>query len=70
MAFKVIGIEDWDKYIKYDPRYMRPAEVDMLVGDSSKAREQLGWEPKTDIQEMVRRMVNNDVKLLKKQYEL
>jgi len=70
MAFKVIGIEDWDKYIKYDARYMRPAEVDMLVGDSSKAHKILGWKPKTSIQEMVRRMVNNDIKLLKKQYEL
>ena len=70
MAFKVIGIEDWDRYIKYDARYMRPAEVDMLVGDSSKAHKILGWKPKTSIQEMVRRMVNNDIKLLKKQYEL
>ena len=70
MAFKVIGIEDWDKHIKYDARYMRPAEVDMLVGDSSKAHKILGWKPKTSIQEMVRRMVNNDIKLLKKQYEL
>ena len=70
MAFKVIGIEDWDKHIKYDARYMRPAEVDMLVGDSFKAHKILGWKPKTSIQEMVRRMVNNDIKLLKKQYEL
>ena len=70
MAFKVIGIDDWGKYVKQDARYMRPAEVDMLVGDSSKAHEELGWKPKTSIQEMIKRMVNNDIKLLKKQYEL
>ena len=70
MAFKVIGINNWDKYIIQDERYMRPAEVDMLVGDSSKAHKELGWKPKTSIQEMVSLMVNNDIKLLKKQYEL
>ena len=70
MAFKVIDINNWDKYIIQDERYMRPAEVDMLVGDSSKAHKELGWKPKTSIQEMVSLMVNNDIKLLKKQYEL
>ena len=49
---------------------MRPTEVDMLVGDSTKAREQLGWEPKTSIQEMVKKMVETDMKLLIKQYEI
>tara|TARA_R110001632_G_scaffold17996_1_gene56280 strand:+ start:5907 stop:6881 length:975 start_codon:yes stop_codon:yes gene_type:complete len=70
MAFKVIGIDDWDKYVKQDARYMRPAEVDMLIGNSSKAHKELGWKPKVNIQEMIKRMVNNDIKLLKKQYEL
>ena len=70
IAFKVIGIDIWDKYVKQDARYMRPAEVDMLVGDSSKAHKELGWKSKVDIQEMIKRMVNNDIKLLKKQYDL
>ena len=61
IAFKVIGIEDWSNYIKYDPRYLRPAEVDMLVGDSSKAKEQLGWQPKTDFNELVKIMVQSDI---------
>jgi len=70
MAFKIIGIDDWGEYVKQDIRYMRPAEVDMLIGDSSKAHKELGWKPKTNIQEMIKKMVNNDIKLLKKQYEL
>ena len=70
MAFEVVGINNWEKYILQDKKYMRPAEVDMLIGASSKAHKVLGWKPKTSIQEMVRRMVNNDIKLLKKQYEL
>jgi GDPmannose 4,6-dehydratase len=44
---------------------MRPAEVDVLRGDSSKAQEKLGWEPKTSFPELVKRMVNNDIELLK-----
>ena len=70
MAFKVIGINDWGKYVIQDERYMRPAEVDMLVGDSSKAHRILGWKPKTSITKMVKLMVNNDIKLLKKQHNL
>ena len=70
MAFKVIGVNDWGKYVIQDERYMRPAEVDMLVGDSSKAHRILGWKPKTPITKMVKLMVNNDIKLLKKQHNL
>jgi GDPmannose 4,6-dehydratase len=64
-AFKIVGIDNWDSYIKIDPKFMRPAEVDVLKGDSSKAHEKLGWEPKTSFSELVKRMVNNDIKLLK-----
>src|SRR6476661_4773 len=45
LAFAHVGIDDWSGYVRQDPRFMRPAEVDLLVGDASKAREQLGWKP-------------------------
>ena len=64
-AFAEIGITDWEKYIKQDPQFMRPAEVDVLLGDYSKAKNVLGWEPKTSFEEMVKRMVKNDIKLNK-----
>ncbi len=55
---------DWKQYIKHDPRYERPAEVDILVGDASKARKTLGWEPKTRFDGLVRIMVDADMALL------
>jgi len=61
VAFSCIDIQDWSKYVKHDSRYMRPAEVDVLCGDSSKAREKLGWAPRTSFKEMVSRMVANDI---------
>ena len=64
-AFKVVGIEDWSSYVVQDPRYMRPAEVDVLLGDYSKAKQNLGWSPKTSFKELVRIMVENDINLLK-----
>ena len=64
VAFNRIGISDWDNYIKQDPRYMRPAEVAVLCGDSTKARNVLSWTPKTSFEEMVNRMVDNDLQLL------
>ena len=63
-AFTAVDIKDWEKYVLQDERYMRPAEVAVLVGDSTKAREKLGWTPTTPFEEMVRRMVKNDIKLL------
>ncbi|WP_255360471.1 GDP-mannose 4,6-dehydratase, partial [Frankia sp. EI5c] len=45
VAFARVGIEDWSGYVRVDPRFFRPAEVDVLVGDASKAREVLGWQP-------------------------
>jgi GDPmannose 4,6-dehydratase len=56
---------DWNKYVEIDSRYYRPAEVDLLIGDYSKAKKQLGWEPKTKFADLVRLMVDADVKLLK-----
>jgi len=64
-AFKHIGITDWDKYVGQDPRYMRPAEVDVLLGDSSKAHTELGWKPKTSFEELVGKMVKGDIERLK-----
>jgi GDPmannose 4,6-dehydratase len=64
-AFKVVGIEDWSSYVVQDSKYMRPAEVDVLLGDYSKAKQNLGWSPKTSFKELVRIMVENDVNLLK-----
>ena len=65
-SFKVIGINDWDQYVKIDPKFYRPAEVDVLRGDYSKAKKELGWEPKTSLEEMIIRMVNSDIEKLKK----
>jgi GDPmannose 4,6-dehydratase len=58
---------DWKQYVKHDPRYERPAEVDVLVGDASKARKILGWEPKVRFQELVRIMVDADMALLSRE---
>jgi GDPmannose 4,6-dehydratase len=63
-AFGHVGL-DWKKYVEIDPTYYRPAEVDLLIGDSTKARKQLGWEPKTKFSELVKLMVDADMQLLK-----
>ena len=58
-AFTYAGL-DWRDYVKIDPRYFRPSEVDLLIGDYSKAKEKLGWEPTVRFQELVRMMVDAD----------
>jgi GDPmannose 4,6-dehydratase len=63
LAFDRVGL-DWEKYVVVDERFFRPAEVDLLVGDSTKAREVLGWEPKTTFDGLVNLMVDADVELL------
>jgi len=62
-AFQEVGL-DWEKYVEIDPRYFRPAEVDALVGDFSKAKSKLNWEPKTDWKELAKLMVRADIKLV------
>lgn len=62
-AFGYVGL-DWQQHVGIDPRYYRPAEVDLLVGDASKAREKLGWEPKVTFKELVRLMVDADIEAL------
>ena len=54
---------DWREYVEIDPRYLRPTEVDILLGDSSKAREVLGWDPRVAFKDLARMMVDNDMKL-------
>ncbi|MFZ2488433.1 MAG: GDP-mannose 4,6-dehydratase [Anaerolineae bacterium] len=60
VAFSYVGL-DWREFVVQDPRFMRPAEVDLLVGDSSKARTKLGWEPSVTFAELVRIMVDSDL---------
>jgi GDPmannose 4,6-dehydratase len=62
-AFEHVGL-DPDDHVRLDPRYLRPAEVEHLVGDASKARKQLGWEPRTSFGDMIRLMVDSDLELL------
>ena len=63
-AFDHVGL-DWKKHVETDKRYFRPAEVDLLIGDASKAKKQLGWEPKVTFEELVDIMVDADVAELK-----
>ena len=64
IAFKYVGIDDWSSYVKKDPALMRPAEVDLLIGDSSKAEKNLGWKTKMELKDLVHRMLDNDLKQL------
>lgn len=63
LAFDHAGL-DWEKYVEVDSRYFRPSEVDHLMGDCSKARQELGWEPKTKFDQLARLMVDADIQLL------
>ncbi len=64
VAFERVGL-DWQKYVELDPRYLRPTEVDLLIGDASKARKQLGWSPKVTFRELAQIMVDADVESLR-----
>ncbi len=68
-SFACIGVDNWRDYVEQDERYMRPAEVDNLIGDATKARETLDWAPKVNFREMVRRMVANDIELYRRHNE-
>ena len=65
VAFDHIGIDNWAPYIKQDPKFMRPAEVDVLRGDYAGAQLDMDWKPKTSFKELVKKMVDNDLLLLK-----
>jgi GDPmannose 4,6-dehydratase len=62
LAFSHVGLR-WEDHVVSDPRFFRPAEVDVLIGDASKAREQLGWQPTVSFAELVAMMVDNDVRI-------
>jgi GDPmannose 4,6-dehydratase len=65
IAFARVDL-DWSKYVEIDPQFIRPAEVDVLIGDYSKAKKKLGWEPKVSFKELVEMMVDADVARLKR----
>ena len=66
VAFEHVGISDWEKYVKLDPRFKRPAELHILQGKSDKAKEKLGWQPKVGFEELVKMMVDADMERVKK----
>ena len=68
-AFGLVGL-DWEKYVEYDKRYLRPTEVDQLLGDASKARRELGWEPKVKFRDLVKMMVESDLELARREKAL
>ncbi|MDP8224916.1 MAG: GDP-mannose 4,6-dehydratase [Candidatus Lernaella stagnicola] len=69
IAFQRVGL-DWQDYVTVDPRFMRPAEVDFLIGDFSKAKEKLGWEPRVKFRELVEMMVDADLAAGKRKMEI
>ncbi|WP_040338430.1 GDP-mannose 4,6-dehydratase [Candidatus Blastococcus massiliensis] len=64
VAFRAAGIEDWERHVTLDPRFARPSDAPELVGDSTRAREVLGWSPTVPFEEVVARMVDHDLALL------
>lgn len=66
-AFRTTGISDWEKHVIADKRFYRPAEVDLLVADPSKARKKLGWKPRTSFKELVKMMVQSDIAFIETQ---
>ena len=65
-AFSILGL-DWERYIRLDPRYLRPTEVDLLLGDNTKARKVLGWAPRVGFRQLVEMMVEADWKLARRE---
>ena len=61
-AFAEVGIENWRDHVRQDPKFFRPAEVDLLIGDSTKARTELGWAPEVDFPTLIKMMVAHDLK--------
>jgi GDPmannose 4,6-dehydratase len=64
-AFDHLGL-DWEEYVKIDPKLLRPAEVDYLVGDAKKAKAKLGWQPKVTFEELIKMMTDSDLQLNQK----
>jgi GDPmannose 4,6-dehydratase len=68
IAFEHAGL-DWEQHVAVDPKFLRPAEVDQLIGDPTKAKEQLGWEPRTSFRELVEMMVDTDLERVSNELE-
>ncbi len=64
LAFSHVGL-DWQEHVETDPRFLRPAEVDLLIGDATRARDDLGWQPEVDFATLVRMMVDADLERLR-----
>jgi GDPmannose 4,6-dehydratase len=64
IAFDEAGVDDWERYVRLDPAFLRPAEVDQLIGDPAKAKARLGWEPRTNFEQLIRLMTRSDLALL------
>jgi GDPmannose 4,6-dehydratase len=64
VAFDEAGLSDWERYVEIDPQFLRPAEVDLLIGDPTKAKEKLGWVPETSFEQLIRLMTRADLELL------
>src|SRR5689334_302164 len=62
VSFRLAGYDDWEHFVKQDQRFFRPSEVNLLIGDASKAREKLGWQPRVSFEELVQMMYENDLK--------
>ena len=69
-AFAAAGISDWERYVTTNPQFLRPAEVDQLIGDASKARRELGWAPRVSFHELVKMMVESDLALVEREQRL
>jgi GDPmannose 4,6-dehydratase len=69
VAFGRVGL-DWQKYVKIDKAFLRPAEVDLLIGDCSKAKRELGWTPSVSFKQMIEMMVDSDLKIIQKEHNL
>jgi GDPmannose 4,6-dehydratase len=65
IAFDEAGVDDWERYVRLDPKFLRPAEVDQLIGNPAKAKQQLGWEPETSFEQLIRLMTRSDLDALK-----
>jgi len=69
LAFSCAGMDDWEKHVRVDPSFFRPAEVDLLVGDPAKAKKVLGWEPAVDFEGLVSMMVEHDLEVEERRLE-
>jgi GDPmannose 4,6-dehydratase len=70
VAFRAAGIDDWSPYVQKDPRFERPAEVDLLIGDASKARSRLGWRPRMSFEALITMMYESDLAAERAQAEI